>query len=70
MRIFGKFTVGCLVLLLSGCFTTSMSTETSKAICDAWEDTLFLPSRADTEETAQGLSNQPVIHKAACKKSG
>ena len=68
MRIFGKFTSVCLVLLLSGCLTTSMSTATSRAICDAWEDTLFLPSRADTEETAQGLTDAGAIQKVACDK--
>jgi len=54
-------------VMLSGCMTTTLNTETTKAICESWEYSLFLPSRSDTIETARGLTDQKIIHNAACK---
>lgn len=51
---------------LAGCQMTTLNIETSKALCQAWEDTLFLPSRADTPETARGLTQQRKTQRAAC----
>jgi hypothetical protein len=51
---------------LAGCQMTTLNIETSKALCQAWGDTLFLPSRADTAETARGLTQQRKTQSAAC----
>lgn len=58
------FVIGCA--LLSGCSQHSLGIETSREICLAWEDSLFLPSRQDTHETAVGLNQQEAIQAAAC----
>lgn len=53
-------------ITLSGCAPMTSGIETEAAICEAWADSLFLPSRADTEETAAGLNQQYQVQKAAC----
>ena len=63
-----------LYVMLSGCSPTISSTATSQAICDAWEDTLFRPSRRDTQVTAEGLDRQykvfgRVSEEAECAQS-
>ena len=53
--------------MLMGCQTaTPYATETEAALCDVWADTLILPSRADTEETARALNRAVTVHEAAC----
>ena len=56
------------LLVLSGCETPPISnTATSDAICDVWADTLILPSRKDTLETAQALNHAVNTHERVCK---
>ena len=53
--------------MLMGCSqTTPYATETEAALCDVWADTLILPSRADTEETARALNRAVQMHEAVC----
>ena len=52
--------------MLSACSPATSLTATNTAICDAWADTLFLPSRQDTQETAVGLARAERVHAAAC----
>lgn len=52
--------------LLAACDPAASYTETERARCEAWASTLFRPSRADTEETALGLTAQYDIFRAAC----
>ena len=54
--------------MLTGCSqTTPYATETEAALCDVWGDTLILPSRADTEETARALNRAVQMHEAVCR---
>jgi hypothetical protein len=52
---------------LAGCQPTTSNTATERAICQAWEDTLILPSRQDTRETAVALNDQVRVQAAACR---
>jgi hypothetical protein len=63
-----NFAVGSTLLVMAGCTPTISSIETEQAICEAWESTLFLPSRQDTPETAVGLNKQFDIQEAACPR--
>lgn len=54
------------LLMLTGCQTTISGSETEAALCDVWGDTLFLPSRQDTIETARGLTRQNQVHGSVC----
>ena len=54
--------------MLMGCSqTTPYATETEAALCDVWADTLILPSRADTVETARALNRAVQMHEAVCR---
>ena len=53
--------------MLMGCSqTTPYATETEAALCDVWGDTLILPSRDDTAETARALNRAAQMHEAVC----
>jgi hypothetical protein len=56
--------------LLSACspVTTSV-TATEMALCDAWQDTLLLPSRFDTEVSARAMNRQIDVFEAACQRT-
>lgn len=60
--------VGSTLLVMAGCTPTISGIETERAICEAWESTLFLPSRQDTPDTAVGLNKQFDIQEAACPR--
>ena len=64
-RVLTVSVIGSVMLTACAPMTSSIATE--KAICDAWEDTLFLPSRGDTEVTATGLTRGNQVHAAACE---
>lgn len=55
-----------LLLAAGSCVGTTSFTETSLALCQSWGSGLFRPSRADTEETAIGLTRQYADHSALC----
>jgi hypothetical protein len=55
-----------LSMTLTGCARMNSASATEEALCEAWEGTLFLPSRADTQETAIKLNDQYRIQEAAC----
>lgn len=57
----------CLMLVLAGCATPRSYTATE--ICAVWEESLFRPSRADTHETAVGLTQMYKDQEAACSNS-
>ena len=60
--------VAALAMLMASCTTiSSTGTETQAALCDVWADTLILPSRADTEETARALNRAVQMHEAVCR---
>lgn len=44
----------------------SYATETERALCEAWQSNLFLPSRKDTQQTAEDLMIQIAQFRAAC----
>jgi len=80
MRQLVKYVTASTMLLLTACSQPqSASTETSKAICSAFERALtpddgFLPSRKDTQLTADWVLNEQArnnigrkLQKAACK---
>ena len=58
--------VAALAMLMSCTQATTSTTETEAALCDVWADTLILPSRADTEETALALNRAVQMHEAVC----
>ena len=57
-----------VLMMLSACQTMTYGSETEQAMCDAWGDSLFLPSRADTLETARGLNDAVAVYEAACER--
>jgi hypothetical protein len=64
LRILALSAVGAT----AACSPLSVSSETERVLCEAWESTLFLPSRRDVYETAVGLNGQHVIFEAACPR--
>jgi len=54
------------LMVLAGCAPAPSSTATEREICLAWRDSLFLPSRSDTTDTAHGLMRQRDMGVAAC----
>ena len=59
-----KFAVLLMPLAAMACAPKISNTETE--ICRAWGETLFNPSRQDTEQTAIWLAEQQMIYGAAC----
>lgn len=55
-----------VMLLLAACAPVTSFTATEKAICKGWADSLFRPSRADTYDTAMGLTRQYGQQAAYC----
>ena len=55
-----------MTLALTACETPTSNSATSAAICNSWGEGLFLPSRADTLETARASNRQIKDHRAAC----
>lgn len=53
------------VIGLTACEPTISAIETERAIYDAWESTLFLPSRQDTLETARKVNDGIAVFEAA-----
>ena len=51
---------------LAACQRTSFNSATSAQICTEWASTMFLPSRADTPDTVQGLNDAGPVYGAAC----
>lgn len=66
MNALGKFGTLLLALAVSGCAMKTSGGVTERALCEAWQSTLFLPSRSDTHETAIMLNDQYRVHSAAC----
>ncbi|MBP0484690.1 hypothetical protein [Sagittula salina] len=69
LRITAVLVIFAAPLTLTGCaelVRRSSATETERTLCDVWGEGLFLPSRKDTEETAEGLTAQIADFKAAC----
>lgn len=58
------------MLPLAACDLPKSSTATERAICIGWADSLFRPSRADTYETAVGLTRQYRQQAAFCPGMG
>lgn len=59
-----------LVLTVSGCAAwlnrPTSGIETERTLCRIWGEGLILPSRADTQKTAEGLTAQISDYRAAC----
>ncbi len=69
MRIVLLICVVELLLLASGCATmirTSAATETERAACEAWRDSLPSRSRADTQITRVEIGDAYDVFLAAC----
>lgn len=62
----------CAVAALAGCEQkpSVIATETLREACIAWAESLFLPSRGDTHETAVALTQQQVDFKSVCARAG
>ncbi|QDC11714.1 hypothetical protein FHY55_19525 [Oceanicola sp. D3] len=55
-----------MLLALAACDPKTSSTATERALCEAWARSLFLPSRQDTQRTAEGLTAARKQFEAAC----
>ena len=51
---------------LAGCDPMRSATATERALCEAWADALFDPSRQDTQATVEGLTAARKELEAAC----
>lgn len=60
--------IGFVSLAMSQCspMGSSIGTETTREVCRAWADSLILPSREDTLETAIALNQAQQDYEAAC----
>lgn len=59
------------LLILMSCATVPViGSQTVKTVCGYWKETLFLPSRQDTKDTARRLNRQYSIHEAVCGPFG
>ena len=70
MKMLVKSATVFALLSQSACQVTTLNTETTKALCNSWYDSLFLPSRSDTHQTAVMLTEQAKIQAAACNPRG
>ena len=60
------FVAASMLIGCAGWTPPSSATATDLALCETWGRELFLPSRADTQETAERLMAQVADYEAAC----
>lgn len=55
------------VALAASCTTMGPATETEKALCEAWEQSLPTRSRSDTQQTQDEIGQARAMQRAVCK---
>jgi hypothetical protein len=55
-----------LPAILAGCLPTTEASETERALCEAWAESLPTRSREDTEQTQEEIGRSYDAQAAAC----
>lgn len=66
MKLLTVCAAAAMPLALASCAPPTSDTATSRELCRQWRQTLFLPSRTDSKDTAVGLTQAERVHESQC----
>lgn len=55
------------LLMLTGCTTLTTATETERALCEAWRNSLPTRSHSDTEQTQAEIGRARAVQREVCR---